>query len=203
MTTKEAIVYESLKLFSVNGFDSVSTRMIAGAVNLSNAVIYKHFRSKREILDTIIEECTKKLFSRMKEINLESVMNWKDIEKICLDMFKFQTTDEWTVMFRKLLIIEQYKNPEFLALYKKIFIDTALSNMMKIFKSLMEKGYMKKGNPGVYAMELYAPFFMYHMFGQSSEETLEKLEEHVVNFRKNVISDPNLLELDDKSKKYI
>ena len=39
MTTKESIVYESLKLFSVNGYKAVSTRMIARSIQASYAVI--------------------------------------------------------------------------------------------------------------------------------------------------------------------
>ena len=57
MTTKESIIFESLKLFSINGYDAVSTRMIARSIHASDAVIYKHFKSKQEILDCIVEEC--------------------------------------------------------------------------------------------------------------------------------------------------
>ena len=57
MTTKENIIFESLKLFSVDGFEVVSTRMIARAIGASDAVIYKHFKSKQEIFDCIVEKC--------------------------------------------------------------------------------------------------------------------------------------------------
>lgn len=50
----------------------------------------------------------------------------------------------------------------------------------------IEQGYMKKGNPMVYAMELYAPFFLFHTVEGKSEELLQNLEEHVRVFRKNV-----------------
>ena len=50
-TTKDKIIYESLKLFSRDGYDATSTRAIARSIECSDAVIYKHFKSKQEILD--------------------------------------------------------------------------------------------------------------------------------------------------------
>mgnify|MGYP002514605406 CR=1 FL=1 len=58
-TTKDRIIFESLKLFSVDGFEVVSTRMIARAIGASDAVIYKHFKSKQEIFDCIVEKTVK------------------------------------------------------------------------------------------------------------------------------------------------
>lgn len=193
MTTKEMIIYESLKLFSASGFDAVSTRTIARAINCSDAVIYKHFKSKQEILDQIIEECSKRYLEKRNAVKLENLC-WKDIEAICMDMFHFQTTDEWITLFRKLLIVEQYKNPKIAALYKELFIDSPIQGMSKIFAALIQMGYMKEGTPEVYAMELYGPFFMYHMTSDISEQTLKHLEEHVSRFRENVITDACYLE---------
>ena len=106
MTTKEKIVFEALKLFSRDGFEASSTRAIARSINCSDAVIYKHFKSKQEILDAIVEICSNRIMEKTSQIKLEE-MCWKDVEKICLDMFIFQTSDEWIVPFRQLLVIEQ------------------------------------------------------------------------------------------------
>lgn len=177
MTTKEMIIYESLKLFSESGFDAVSTRTIARAINCSDSVIYKHFKSKQEILDQIIEECSKRYLEKRNSIKLESLC-WKDVEAICMDMFHFQTTDEWITLFRKLLIVEQYKNPKIADLYRELFIDSPIQSMSKMFEALIQMGYMKAGSSEVYAMELYGPFFMYHMMSNINEEILKHLEEH-------------------------
>ena len=48
---------------------------------------------------------------------------------------------------------------------------------------------MKHGNPKVYAMNLYSPFFMYHTIGGDDAEVIETLREHVTLFRKNVVTD--------------
>lgn len=193
MTTRESIIFESLKLFAINGFDAVSTRMIARSINASDAVIYKHFKSKQEILDCIIEKCMTKLQEKYAEVNLETI-KWSDVEKICMGMFIYQTTDEWITHFRQLLLIEQFKNPKMKEIYRQIFIDGPLQSMTNIFEQLIELGYMKEGTPGVYAMDLYGPFFMYHTVGGESEEIMKNLEEHVTRFRRNAITDLSLLE---------
>lgn len=198
MTTKEAIIYESLKLFSVNGFEAVSTRMIAKAVGASDAVIYKHFKSKKEIFDTIVRVCQDRYFKKRSEVKLET-MCWRDVEDICLGMFEFQISDEWIVMFRQMLMLEQFRNPEIGEIYRTTFIEAPIKNMAEMFKILIDQGYMKKGNPEMYAMELYAPFFLYHTVGKDKDITKIKnnLKEHVTSFRKNVVTDEVYLELKD------
>lgn len=193
MTTKECIIFESLKLFSINGFDAVSTRMIARSIHASDAVIYKHFKSKQEILDCIVEVCMTRFQEKRAEVNLETI-RWTDIEKICLDMFLFQTTDEWITHFRQLLMIEQFKDPKMKEIYQQMFIDGPIQSMSNMFAELIKLGYMKEGTPQVYAMELYGPFFMYHTVGGESENILKNLEEHVTRFRRNVVTDLSLLE---------
>lgn len=192
-TTKDKIVFEALKLFSRDGFEASSTRAIARSINCSDAVIYKHFKSKQEILDAIVDFCSNRLIEKSSQISLEN-MCWKEVEKICLDMFEFQTTDPWIVPFRKLLVIEQFKNEKLGKIYREVFITKPLSYMEDMFKTLIEQGYMKQGNPKVYAMDLYSPFFMYHTIGGEEKELLKNLEEHVTLFRRNVVTDEVYLE---------
>ncbi len=200
MTTKEAIVYESLKLFSTNGYDAVSTRMIAKGVNLSDAVIYKHFKNKREILDTIVTICKEKYRAKTAAIAPDS-MDWKMVEQICMDIFKFQVTDEWMVLFRKLLTVEQYKNPEMGKIFREIWIDAPLEKLSSMFSVLIEQGYVKKVNPKVLATDIYAPFFMYRSAEMADEEILKILQEHVTNFRYNAIADESYLIMDEKYRR--
>lgn len=185
MTTKENIIFESLKLFSVDGFEVVSTRMIARAIGASDAVIYKHFKSKQEIFDCIVEKCLERYSEYRSQVNVEQ-MDWSDVEKVCMEMFHFQTTDEWIKPFRRLLILEQFKNPKMADIYKKIFVDIPISTMSAMFEQLIGLGYMKEGNTKVYAMELYSPFFLCHNLSDEDGEIEKMLKIHVSVFCKNV-----------------
>lgn len=183
--SKEIILHKSLELFSVNGFEAVSTRMIAREAGMSDTAIYKHFKSKQEIFDTIIAISKERFITQRNKVDIKN-MNWDDVEKICLDMFRFQTEDEWIVMFRKILLIEQFKNPEMAKLYRYFFIDIPLDSTEQIFKWLINEGYVVKKNPRVIAMELYAPFFMYHTLNPKSETIVDELKQHIEFFRENV-----------------
>lgn len=195
-TTKDRIIFEALNLFLTDGFEATSTRAIARSVNCSDAVIYKHFKNKQEILDSIVEICSNRLLNKTNEVKLEE-MCWRDVENLCLDMFKFQTTDEWIVPFRRLLVIEQFKNKELGEIYRDVFIDRPLQTMECMFNTLISLGYMKPGNARVYAMDLYSPFFMYHTMGAKDKEQLNNLKEHVTSFRKNVVTNEVYLNSDE------
>lgn len=183
MTTKERILIESMKLFSTKGFESVSIRTIAAAVGVGNSALYKHFSSKQEILDALVEISVRKFNNKYKELEL-GACNANDLNKICLKMFTFQTQDEWITMFRKILIIEQFKNPQMANIYKKLFVDMPINGQTQIFKQLIEAKVMKDNNPEVMAIQLYAPFFLYHTIGRDKDELEVLFKIHVDNFIK-------------------
>lgn len=54
--TRERILETSVEMFSSNGYEAVSIRDIAGAVNIRESSIYYHFKSKKDILNTIIAD---------------------------------------------------------------------------------------------------------------------------------------------------
>ena len=64
METKETILKKALDMFAKSGYDSVSIRDIAKAVNIKESSIYYHFKNKQDILDSLVE----KFESHMKEL---------------------------------------------------------------------------------------------------------------------------------------
>lgn len=181
LTTREKILIESMKLFSVFGFEAVSIRTIASNVGVSDSALYKHFKSKQEILDMIVSESKERFYDQYKKVFISNMEEF-DFPKICIDMYRFQTQDEWIVCFRQILILEQFKNNKMAEIYKELFIDMPIGNMTEIFKDNIGKGYMKDMNPKVMAMELYAPFFMYHTIDEDKGELEILFNKHVNNF---------------------
>lgn len=179
--TKQKIIEESMKLFSVNGFDAVSIRTIAEAVGVGNSALYKHFKSKKEILDAIVLYSSE-YYLAMGQKQITQIQNAEDLKTACLAMFDFQTKDEWMVMFRRLLIIEQFKNPEMAEIYRRFFIELPVESQVQIFRQLIAKGIMNDGNAKVLAMELYAPFYLYHLSSDSQQDLRELFEVHIRNF---------------------
>ena len=59
INTKSRIQEEALKLFAKSGYDAVGVAEIADAVQIKAPSLYKHYKSKREIFESIIERVNK------------------------------------------------------------------------------------------------------------------------------------------------
>lgn len=190
MSTKERIIEESLKLFAVNGFESVSVRTIAAAVGVRDSALYKHFSSKQAIFDAIVEQSIERFKQQYTKVDIKH-LNSDNLVDSCMMMFRYQTKDPWIQYFRQILIIEQFRNSKIADLYKKIFIDMPIAGQKSIFDELIQAKVMKDNDAYVMAMELYAPFFLFHTV-KEEDETLEKnLRKHVENFMSNNLIDTN------------
>ena len=55
---KERILEEALQLFSQNGYTGTSMNDIATKLGVTKAALYKHYKSKQEILDSIVEKAS-------------------------------------------------------------------------------------------------------------------------------------------------
>ena len=52
--TKEKILLTALSLFAENGYEAVSVSDIAGQLGITKGALYRHFRNKQDIFDSII-----------------------------------------------------------------------------------------------------------------------------------------------------
>lgn len=179
--TRERIMEEALRLFSIDGFEAVSIRTIADAVGIGNSALYKHFKSKREIFDSIVE-MEKERYVQLCENVSTDMRGIETVKEACLSMFRFQTTDEAIVAFRRLLLHEKFKDPQIAEIYKTFFVDIPIQNQVRIFTYLQEKGLMIDGDVTVFAMELYAPFYLYHFVEFEPEILFEQFEKHIEYF---------------------
>lgn len=182
--TKEIIIEESLKLFAVNGFEAVSIRTIADAVGIGNSALYKHFANKQAIFDAIVESSKQKYLEQCSSVT-EDIRGLDEAKRNCLEMFEYQTQNEWIVQFRQLLLIEKFRNPQMAAIYKEFFVDIPVNRQRTIFEKLQSIGLMIEGDCLTYAMELYAPFYMYHFVEHDYEKLRKKFELHVEYFFKS------------------
>ncbi len=178
--TKEIILEKALILFSQKGFEAVSIRDIAAEVGIGNSALYKHFKSKQAIFDSLVDKL-KMEYLESSSIVSEDIRGIDAVKEACLKMFEYQTGDEKIVRFRQLLLIEKFRNPEMSEIYREFFVNIPLIRLKSIFDVLQEKGLMEEGDTFVYAMELYAPFYLYH-FVEHDRDIMDKLMLHVENF---------------------
>lgn len=51
-----ALLRAALELFSTRGYDGTTTKAVAGRVGVTEALLFKHFRAKQELLRAVVEE---------------------------------------------------------------------------------------------------------------------------------------------------
>jgi AcrR family transcriptional regulator len=64
---KESIITESAKLFLANGFRGTSVKEITEAVGIGRGTLYWYFKSKDEILQSVLQEFERKFVVGMAE----------------------------------------------------------------------------------------------------------------------------------------
>ena len=194
MTTKERILYETLELFSNNGYEAVSMRDIGAAVGIRESSIYKHYAGKGAILDAIVEKATKEInqmHEQLKVPNLDSMesvsqyanMKIEDVAELCTEVLLQQKRNDVVSKFRKFLTIEQYRNATLRRLYIEMFIERQLKYNEKVFAYLIQAGVLEGHSPQMMALQFHAPFFLLQYQFQDDEERLEaELKAYIVSF---------------------
>lgn len=64
---KLEIAEQAVRLFSQVGYDNVTLIMVASSVGVARTVLYRYFRSKREVLDAAIRAATRKIMDDCRE----------------------------------------------------------------------------------------------------------------------------------------
>ena len=78
INTKSRIQEQALKLFAKSGYDAVGVAEIADAVQIKAPSLYKHYKSKREIFESIIERVNKADYDKAHENDMPEEEYRKD-----------------------------------------------------------------------------------------------------------------------------
>ena len=196
--TKEKILLTSLKLFAQDGYEAVSISKISGELGMAKSALYKHYKNKRDIFDSIINRMDELDYERAREYNMpdgnmdEIIKGYREIsiDKIRIYtevQFKHWTEEEFPSLFRRMLTLEQYRNQEMADLYQKYLVSGPIDYMTYLFAGITGK----KEEAKQLAIEFYGPIFlMYSLYDNKREEDdlAEMLKKHVDRFSKKMDS---------------
>lgn len=195
--TKEIILFKALKLFADNGYDGVTVRDIASEVGIMQSSLYKHYKSKQEIFDTLVQTMQTQFKEasatfHLPEGTLDEMANEyangrnSVLKNISSSIFHYYLKDPYASQFRKMLSIERYKDKEIERIYREIFIDTAILYQTTLFREMIEQGFMRKADPEIMALQFFAPIFVllnkYDCVPEKENEAIELLEKHIDQF---------------------
>ena len=174
-TTKEEILLVSLRLFAERGYDAVSISMIAEEIGITKGALYRHFVSKQEIYDKILEKMTELDAERAREDNVpvetkeaqEDSYENRSFHEFCsfaVNQFDFWTENEFAVAFRKMLMLEQYKSPEKMKQYQEMICEGPVKYSEDLLSAMIKENKLNDEAKALgarnLAMEIYAPLFL-------------------------------------------
>lgn len=201
--TKENILQTALRLFARDGYEAASVSDIAGELGITKGALYKHYKNKQDIFNSIVERMYQIDAERAKKFEVpeetfdrspEAYRN-TDMDKITAFIeaqFHFLTEDEFARNFRKMLILEQYRNPEIAELYQKCLVSGPASYIEDLFREMMERGIWDKSDPKQLALEFYAPFYLLLSISDALPENKEPAKLLTVHIERFIEKNPAL-----------
>ena len=177
---KEEILIVALHLFARDGYEAVSVSQIAGELDMTKGALYRHYKSKRDIFDCIVQRMEQQdgEQARENEVPEESIEKTpEEYQNVSLDdfveysksMFEYWTEDDFASSFRKMLTIEQFRSEEMQNLYQQYLVSGPTEYVKDLFKSMEIK------NPEENAVKFYANmFFCYSMYDGAADKAKAK-----------------------------
>lgn len=96
------------------------------------------------------------------------------------------TKDEVASRFRRMLMLERYRNQDLNKIYEDLFIHGAVQHEETIFSSLIAAGVIKKVDVHVAALRFYTPIYYllqkYDMHPEQEEDAKKELVTMVTEF---------------------
>ena len=164
---KEEILIVALHLFARDGYEAVSVSQIAGELDMTKGALYRHYKSKRDIFDCIVQRMEQQDSeqARQNEVPEESIekvpeeyqnVSVKDFVGYSKSMFEYWTEDDFASSFRKMLTLEQFRNEEMQNLYQQYLVSGPAEYVKDLFKNMEIK------NSEEEAVKFYANMFFYY-----------------------------------------
>ena len=180
---KEEILIVALHLFARDGYEAVSVSQIAGELDMTKGAVYRHYKSKRDIFDCIVQRMEQQDSeqARQNEVPEESIekvpeeyqnVSVEDFVGYSKSMFEYWTEDDFASSFRKMLTIEQFRSEEMQNLYQQYLVSGPAEYVKDLFKN------MKIKNPEENAVKFYANmFFYYSMYDGAADKAKSQFEQ--------------------------
>ena len=191
MPTKERILYAALDLFSKKGYDGVGVDLIAENAGLKGPSLYRHFKGKEDIFNSMIELVASHYeegFGLKQELE-ELPDSMDELIENAMRKIQFTMHDDIIRKTRRILAMEQFRSKRMAELTSCYHLENLQRVYADIFAGMMEKGILKQENPEVLALEFVSPVsLLIHMYDRQperEEEVLDKIRKHFEYFAKD------------------
>ena len=179
---KEEILIVALHLFARDGYEAVSVSQIAGQLDMTKGALYRHYKSKRDIFDCIVQRMEQQDGEQATEYDMPQedkekmpekyeAVSFDDFVEYSKFMFEYWTEDDFASSFRKMLTIEQFRSEEMQKLYQQYLVAGPASYVKDLFESIGIVNAKDK------AARFYSVmFFYYSIYDGASDKEKAKVE---------------------------
>ena len=190
--TKERILETALELFAQSGYLGTSMSDIAARLGITKAALYKHYAGKQEILDRIVQRMNELDAARAADYEMPGAAPEgfaKAYLNTPLDRIRAYSTaqfDHWTrepfsANFRKMLMLEQYRDARLAQLYQENLASGPVKYMAAIFRPLTDSDETAMQ----LALDFYGPMYLLYSVYDGAADQLAVapiLEAHIDRF---------------------
>ena len=192
--TKQKILREALWLFSTHGYDAVGVGQIADAVGIRASSLYNHYPSKQAIFDAIVENTAAEYDRGTARISIHVGDAARDEAGFCAvdadalvekvrQIFLYSLHDETVSRFRRMMTIEQFRDPKLSAMVTQRYVDRLNDYHAEIFRALIAAGKLRAEDPQalalLYTSAINVLLSVCDREPEKEAECLNRLEAHV------------------------
>lgn len=187
--TKQRILDAALELFSTQGFEATSIAQIADAVGVRKASLYSHFDSKQDILDRLIESIMEdyaKHSARSLADRIGDELDPDGVVRLVTEQIRYTVHDEHVSRARKMLTIEQYRNPQLAELKTKQSYTDVLAFAEALMERLVSEGRLKPLDTQMMAAQFSFPISVWMSLcdrePEREDEVFDLIQRHIRQF---------------------
>jgi AcrR family transcriptional regulator len=161
-TTPEKIIDAAIDLFAQKGYNNISIRNIAAAVGIKESSIYKHYASKNQILQKILQYPLTRIYTiAERDDTTEQLITKMGVDGFLSEsgtVFTNWITDPTTVKVLRIFYIELYHNDQIMQSYVNL-VNQGEMFWASVFNKMMKQGLIKPADPQMLASEFLAVFW--------------------------------------------
>ncbi len=189
-TTKEKILDAALVSFAENGYKGTNLRDLAAGMGLSKSALYRHYESKEDIWNAVIDRMEAYYVSRFGSPEKMPLLpkSCDELLAMTMRMLDFTMHDKKVILTRQLLLKEQFRDERARHFATLHFLNGTKDIYTKVFAEMMENGIIRKDDPELLAFSYTAPITaLIHYCDREPEkepEIMQQIEAFVRHFIK-------------------
>ena len=189
-TTKEKILDAALVSFAENGYKGTNLRDLAAGMGLSKSALYKHYASKEDIWNAVLDRMETYYIARFgsPEKLPPAPKSCDELFAMTMRMLDFTMHDKNVILTRRLLLTEQFHDERVRRFATLHFLTSTKDIYKKVFTEMIAAGILKNEAPDMLAFIYTSPITaLIHYCDREPEkepEIMRQIEEFVKHFIK-------------------